>query len=152
PPDSDGKIIAMLRNMGIQASTHLRGEGAEVYLRKDDIADDGTIKAPILELLKELTKLRYLSFSGTPVGDRGLAQLKEFPDIEHFSLGDCKQITDAGLSNLKHLKALRILELNSCSGLHGTGLADLKGLAKLEYLDLTNVPCIDVGLKNLSAL
>src|SRR5262249_4328404 len=123
-----------------------------VSLVNEGIAADGSIKAEVFSLLKELTKVDALSLFDTPIGDGGLAQVNELRGLEKIWLIRCKSITDTGLASLKNLKDIHELYLNSCTGVSGTAFADLKGLTKIKSLELRDVPLTDTGLKNVGAL
>ncbi len=85
-----------------------------------------------MECLRPLRSLRALEFSQEPfVGNRGLAVLKDLPNLEYLDLD--KGVTDAGLKHVGQVKSLRWLRLRT-GRIWGPGLAELAHLPCLERL------------------
>jgi internalin A len=97
-----------------------------------------------------LTGLRTLRFSTTPVGDAGLAHVRELVHLEHLHL-DSALITDEGLANLKGLAGLQDLTIMGAR-VTDAGLANLEGLTVLKGLNLAHTNVTGVGLAHLTGL
>jgi Leucine-rich repeat (LRR) protein len=87
-------------------------------------------KITSLEAIRNLTKIRFLDLTDTPIDDKGLEAVANFRELEYLNLSDTG-ITDAGLDYLCSLPRLTWLDLSRTAvtdaGL--TRFADRGGLA-----------------------
>lgn len=83
----------------------------------------------------------------TKVTEKGLAALKELPDLQRLQLGRCP-LTPAEAAALGTLRTLDTLHIGS-SGLTDTGLAAMKKLVNLKSLDLLDAPVTDKAVATL---
>lgn len=84
-----------------------------------------------LEDLRPLRSLKGLEITQFPLGSRGLAVLKDLPNLEYLSL--CTGLTDTGLKEVAQVSSLRWLSIVG-GRMWGPGLAELAKLPKLERL------------------
>ncbi len=84
-----------------------------------------------LEDLRPLRSLKGLELTQFPLGSRGLAVLKDLPNLEYLSL--CTGLTDTGLKEVAQVSSLRWLSIVG-GRMWGPGLAELARLPKLERL------------------
>lgn len=83
----------------------------------------------------------------TKLTDKGLAALKELPDLQRLQLGKCP-LTDAKAAALGALRTLDTLHVGD-SKLTDTGLAAMKKLVNLKSLDLLDAPITDKAVATL---
>lgn len=91
-----------------------------------------------------------LNLNSTKIGDTGLDDLKELPNLKHLHL-DSTEITDVGLEKLRCLPDLEGLKLSSTE-ISDAGLEDVGALSNLKYLHLSSTEITDRGLKHLGGL
>lgn len=84
-----------------------------------------------LEHLRSLRALQGLELTQFPLGSRGLAVLKDLPNLEYLSLNT--GLTDTGLKEVAQISSLRWLSIVG-GRMWGPGLAELAKLPKLERL------------------
>jgi hypothetical protein len=97
-----------------------------------------------------MAKLASLDLSETPIGDAGVAHLREMLSLEHIDLWSTN-ITGAALESLSALKNLKRLSLEN-TRITDAGLPHLEPLVALEYLNLTKTGISGEGLKQLYGL
>lgn len=97
-----------------------------------------------------LTHLKSLDLSYTPIADDALAFLAGLVELEHLSLAStaCK---GSGFGHLHALKNLTDLDL-SRTPTDDTGVAQLKGLEKLERLTIVRANFTDASAASFGAL
>jgi hypothetical protein len=100
--------------------------------------------------IAELTGLRALDLSDTPITDAGLIHVLQLEDLEHLWLWGTG-ITDAGVAMLGKLTNLRLLGLGN-TAVTDAGLAGLTGLTKLRVLQLSGTAVAGRGLRHLHGL
>ncbi len=81
--------------------------------------------------LRSLRSLKGLELTQFPIGERGLAVLKDLPALEYLSLNT--GLTDAGLKQVAQIRSLRWLSIVG-GRMWGPGLAELAHLPRLERL------------------
>lgn len=91
--------------------------------------------------LRFLRSLKGLELTQFPIGNRGLAVLKDLPALEYLSLNT--GVTDAGLKQVAQISSLRWLQIVD-GKMWGPGLAELGNLPRLERL------CIQQSRSRLS--
>jgi hypothetical protein len=96
-----------------------------------------------LKVLKRVPHLRILTLTNTQVTDEGLAELKEFADL------NCLYIANIDLTKLVGPAAAH---RNSLPRITGKGLASLKDLPNLQVVQLIGTSTTDQDLRHLSAL
>ena len=117
-----------------------------------------------LNVLQKVPDLRILNLTNTQVTDEGLAQLREFTDLNCLYIGSidltqlvgpgaahrnsAPQITGKGLESLKDLPNLQVVQL---IGTHTTDqdLQSLRVLSKLVFIDLKDTKVTDAGVAEL---
>jgi hypothetical protein len=120
-----------------------------------------------------LPHLRHLDFyCGFGITDKGLAYLREAPQLESLQFGSPGEVSEAGLANLRYLSHLRRLNLKGFEmsdeimlhlaglqeledlslgpGVTDRGLECLRGMQKLRKLDLTATKVTEVGIDRLA--
>jgi hypothetical protein len=108
--------------------------------------------------LSGLTKLTHLalgknnSYCGddAPLTDKGMAVLKNFPNLQVLNLNGAG-VTDAGLEHIKDHKQLTSLNVSG-TNISDKGAKVLAGLTGLKELAVDNVQIKDEGLKSLESL
>lgn len=155
-PGDDGKTRL---NLTVEGDTDLRplaGLEADrlwgLHCERSTVSDDQLVH------LENLSALRLLDLSGTPVGDAGLVHLRRLDRLESLYLWNTRvsdeglvsvglmtslrllglggtAVTDAGLLHLRSLKGLRILQLWGTE-VQGPGLVHLHDLPELEIVTL----------------
>jgi hypothetical protein len=98
--------------------------------------------------LRNCRQLRHLLLLGTSVGDDGLKHLREMTEMESLWLASTR-VSDKGLKNLKNMNKLKFLELSS-NEIRGPGLADIGPKPKLTYLNLSHTQIDDDALAHLA--
>lgn len=93
--------------------------------------------------------LVWASFSGTALGDEGLAVLGGCRELRRLNLSRTR-VTDAGLAHLAGLSKLTTLNLYG-TAVGDAGLARLAGLAGLRKLYLWQTRVTDAGVERLLA-
>lgn len=110
-----------------------------------------------LEHLRSLRSLTGLELTQFPLGSRGLAVLKDLPNLEYLSLNT--GLTDTGLKEVAQISSLRWLSIID-GRMWGPGLGELAKLPRLERLCIQqsrgqisdrHVACLE-GLRNLKSL
>ncbi len=133
--DADQRILEPI--------SHLTGLQI-LSLHKTGVTDKG------MELLKNLRSLRALEFMDERIGVKGLAVLKDLPNLEYLDCG--MEPTDAGLKHLGQLPNLRWIRILT-GRMYGPGLAELANCPRLERLCIWgNKPISDRHIKNLEGL
>ena len=100
---------------------------------------EGQLTDAVLARLGQLPHLLKLNFGGTKgVTDEGLAHLARLQRLQELDLSDYPggQITDRGLAVLRNLPELRRLQMCWQSAITDAGVANLKFCEKLESVDL----------------
>jgi hypothetical protein len=149
-----------LRKLGVRVqgleSNALNIKGHVVRLQEQHLTPEGTIKAEVLEPLKEVSGL-ILGIDGTNLTDAGLEQISPLTQITSLSLISCRKITNAGMAHLGGFTQLQSLFLNNTK-ISDAGLQSLKDLKSLNELNLFGTEITDAGLEyvggmeNLSSL
>lgn len=111
-------------------------------LRYQPIGDAG------IAHLRNSHQLKQLMLLGTNVGDEGLAHLAKMREIEVLWLNSTR-ITDDGLKNLRDMNQLRHLDLSD-SAIQGPGLADIGPKPQLKYLNLIKTKVGDDDLRHMA--
>jgi len=130
---------------------HLRGLTRLTYLC---LYGPGFTDAGLVHV-KAIPSLRIFSVHEgySRIGDAGLAQISEMPNLELLCVGGMRGITDAGIAHLTKMRSLRKLDIGS-SQVTDKGLSYLKQIKTLEHLDLPqdqhNIS--DAGLAHLAEL
>ncbi len=110
-------------------------------LRYQPIGDAG------LAHLRNCRQLHFLLLLGTNVSDEGLQHLREMPEMESLWLASTR-VSDQGLKNLQAMNQLKFLELSN-NEIHGPGLADIGPKPHLAYLNLSKTKVDDAALAHL---
>jgi Leucine-rich repeat (LRR) protein len=150
------KDMRTLRKLDILHS-QVTDEGL-VHLAQAETLDYLMLPARITETglhhLKGLKGLKFLwvsGYGGSPVGDRGLADLTGLQSLEELLIWG-NGITDAGVDELVKLGHLRKLILTASSRLTDAGLKKLTALKGLESLSLDGASISIAGLSFLNEL
>jgi hypothetical protein len=98
-----------------------------------------------LEAIRNLTHIRFLDLTGTPIDDKGLEAVANFRDLEYLEIQGAPQLTDVGLAHLSGLPKLEHLSLVD-TGITDAGLDHLCSLPRLRRLDLSRTAVTDAGL------
>jgi hypothetical protein len=101
----------------------------------------------MLERLRRLPRLLWVTLAGKQVTNASLEHLKGLTRLQDLSLNNT-QVTDAGLVHLKGLTKLQRLNLDETQ-VTDAGLGHLKGLTQLDCLFLGNTHVTDNGVKDL---
>jgi formylglycine-generating enzyme required for sulfatase activity/Leucine-rich repeat (LRR) protein len=109
------------------------------------------ITGAALEYLRGLANLRSVDFNSSPVGDTGIALLKELPKLDSLALANAG-VTNAGLEHVGALKRLSNLRLDYNKEITDDGLAHLLGLHVLRHLNLAGTAIGDAGVERLREL
>ena len=99
----------------------------------------GQLTDSVLARLGQLPHISHLNFGGTKhVTDEGLAHLARLQRLQELDLSDYPggQITDRGLAVLRQLPELRRFQMCWQSAITDAGMANLKFCDKLESVDL----------------
>ena len=84
------------------------------------ISFSGTrLTAAGLPSLGSLAKLESIVFSGSSIDDDGLASVKDLAGLETLIFDGCQGITDRGVAHFERLKNLRVLRICRDDTLHG---------------------------------
>jgi Leucine-rich repeat (LRR) protein len=148
--------LANIKDMLDMRTLNMRGpvtSAGMVYLRGMTRLHDLWIPATRVDDLapiRNLTGLKYLHLSSTPMTDDGLAPVAGFTSLSNLFLADTP-ITDAGLKHLRGLTSLTQLELSK-TRITDAGLANLAGLVSLQNLGLAGTGVTDAGLAQLAKL
>jgi Leucine-rich repeat (LRR) protein len=111
----------------------------------------------VLELLASQHSLRTLLMKGPQATDKGLAFLKNQPNLEELYIWDSTEISDEGLEDIRGLVKLKKLHLDK-SKITDRGFLALAGLTEMEHLVLQSHSFSDrgfsavAGMKNLKWL
>lgn len=111
---------AEIEKLGGKVEFNSNGDAVKIDLNNAKISNDD------LKKLEPFTELEWLDLRITPIGDEGVAHLK----------------------NLRKLKFLNLFRTN----LSDKGLADLQGLTQLETFLMGGTKVSDEGLKNLEKM
>lgn len=135
-----------------EASVVKLGGTAKVDPALDEIARvSATFAAATDAVVFQLVKLPEVGAiridDATKLTDKGLAALKELPDLQRLQLGKCP-LTDAKAAALGTLRTLDTLHVGS-SGLTDLGLAGMKKLVNLKSLDLLDAAITDKAVPTL---
>uniref|UniRef100_F7DTU3 F-box and leucine rich repeat protein 13 n=1 Tax=Callithrix jacchus TaxID=9483 RepID=F7DTU3_CALJA len=101
-------------------------------------------------------KLRKIRFEGNKrITDASFKFMdKNYPDLSHIYMADCKGITDSSLRSLSPLKQLTVLNLANCVRIGDVGLRQfLDGPASIRIRELNLSNCVqlsDVSVLKLS--
>jgi len=123
------------------------------YQRTEDGVVETWREPPAPAWLRELIGDDFFSEAtgvyayGTNAGDVVLEHLKGLPRLEWLSISG-RQITDARLKHLKGLTGLDWLVLSGTEVRDG-GLVHLRGLTELKYLNLTATHVTEEGIEEL---
>ncbi len=104
-----------------------------------------------LELIRNLTSLRYLSISGPQLTDAKMAKVGQLHRLTQLSIAahDNRQ----GLRHIAKLKSLRYLNLQAVRDpWFDRNLAYISGLTELEEIDLEDSMIGDAGLQHLKGM
>jgi len=146
----------------------------EFELIKADLYGNKNVDDVGLSNLSGLTHIEELGLNSTPVGNAGLAHLRDLKTLKVLELGSTS-VSDAGLANLSGLTAITklilwntlitddglrylqpILQLQTLNldGTHikGDGLSVLAGISTLEDLSLSKTRLTDDGLERVAEL
>ena len=118
-----------------------------------ELVDSSGLRGIPLELvqdIKGLTKLRYLSLYLPKAGDAELDCLKGLTNLRELQ-GEGGLVTDAGMEKLKTLTNLESLHF-SARQMTDDGIRHLKGLTKLRSLRLIGAEFTDKGLEHLQGM
>ena len=115
------------------------------FLALTSVLPDGSPPLP------ELRELRQSNSSGSLLTDRGLANLRNLPNLIHLDLRWSK-VTDQGLAQLKELPFLRTLYLADCVGITDEGAAILATMHGLESLNISQTKISPEGVLRVAAL
>jgi ankyrin repeat protein len=101
----------------------------------------------------ELERVTSLNLSGSrELSDDGLLQLARMPQLEHLALNEYPggKLTDRGLAVLRQLPNLRTFEMTWQAGITDAGVANLRFCEKLERVDLMGSPTGDGAIEALA--
>jgi hypothetical protein len=114
-----------------------------------DQADNKLTDAGMAEIAK-LTQLEHLRIRGGSIGDDGLKEICEMPNLKILNLPQGK-FTDAGLAQLKALPKLQMLRIGS-PNVTDSGIAAFKEFPSLRQVHLIEIPITDRGLADLASI
>jgi Leucine-rich repeat (LRR) protein len=98
--------------------------------------------------LRNCRKLQILYLGGTNVGDEGLEHLSELTELENLEL-QRSRVTDAGLKSLRNLNKLQVLWIGG-NELTGAGFADVGPKPQLREINAHSTKFNDASLKHLA--
>jgi hypothetical protein len=119
-----------------------------VHLRKMrglETLDVWQTKITSLEPIRNLTHIKSLGLTDTPIDDAGLEAVANFRELESLYLQRVDKVTDAGLASISGLPKLASLSLNT-SRITDAGLDRLHNLPSLSMLDLGQTAVTDAGV------
>lgn len=139
------------QGIGDTGLAHLRGLTHLIYLC---LYGPGFTDAGMVHV-KAIPSLRIFSIheAYSRVGNAGLAQISELPNLEILCVGGMRGITDAGIAYLTRMRSLKKLDIGS-SQVSDKGLGYLKQIKTLEHLELPQdqYNISDAGLAHLGEL
>jgi RNA polymerase sigma factor (sigma-70 family) len=138
--------IGLLHALDVATAKDGKRPAAPAEVVKLDLVYAQVTDAGLAEL-REFKNLESLELAGTKVTDAGLAELKQLPRLQTLSLWGTA-VTDASLTRLKDLPRLQTLGLVKTK-VTDAGLKDLPGFATLKSLDVSYTAVTAAGVKQL---
>jgi len=129
--------------------------GSQLYAEDMDYLiwpyGDSARNTKALEKLRLLPQLRGASFSGSDLGDAGLAVLCGLSKLENLDLQGT-EITNDGLCGLKKLTSLKYLRLKENDQLTNACILHLKQIRSLSDLQIQETGIRQEGLDRLAGM
>ncbi|ELP83682.1 F-box/LRR-repeat protein, putative [Entamoeba invadens IP1] len=95
----------------------------KVDLRKSSVTSTG------LDVLHNLTYLRYVDLSYTAVDDNAFEYLQNLAFMENLVMEKCLKVTGFGASKLTKVPGLRVLNMNGCKKVDISGVKEMSELS-----------------------
>lgn len=103
-----------------------------VHLKKLNLSKTGISSKALCFLLENMLSLESLNVSYTPIGDEGLIELRNHPQLKELNIESCL-VTKLGMAHIQHLLNLESLNV-SYNSIEDEGIEHLQYLRHLKIL------------------